>query len=69
MNVLLMAPLIKPIENVQALKDAVKQQGNMMASFNKMLGCDRPDKFKIAYDQRQIDIADGDTDLPLLKQI
>jgi len=53
MNALLWAPLIKPVENVQALKDVVKQQGNMITSFNKMFGYDRPDKAKVAYDAEQ----------------
>jgi len=50
MNALLWAPLIKPIENVQTIKDVVKQQGNMITSFNKMLGCHRPDAAKVKYD-------------------
>ncbi len=50
MNALLWAPLIKPIENAQALKDVVKQQGDIITSFNKMLGCDRPDAAKVKYD-------------------
>ncbi len=58
MNALLWAPLIKPIENVQSLKDAVKQQGDMITNFNKMLGCDRPDKAKVAYDAEQAAKAD-----------
>ncbi len=50
MNALLWAPLIKPIENVQSLKDVVKHQGDMITSFNKMLGYDRPDAAKVEYD-------------------
>lgn len=53
MNALLAAPLIKPIENVESLKSAVRQQGNMITNFNIMFGYDRPDKAKVAYDAEQ----------------
>ena len=49
-NVLLMAPLIKPFEKSAPLNILVKQQGSMITSFNKMLGCHRPDAAKVKYD-------------------
>jgi hypothetical protein len=69
MNVLLMAPLIKPIENVQALKDVVKHQGSKIVALNNALNCARPDLFKVSWDARQAEIAAGAKDLPPLKQI
>jgi len=62
-------PTIHKVKDVEPLKQMAKKQSGMITSFNKMLGCDSRDKFKIAYDQRQIDIANGATDLPPLKQI
>lgn len=53
MNALLWAPLIKPIEKSAPLNSLVKQQGDMITSFNKMLGCDRPDAAKVKYDAEQ----------------
>jgi hypothetical protein len=49
-NVLLIAPLIKPVEKSKPLKSLIKQQGNMLTNFNKMLGCHRPDAAKVKYD-------------------
>jgi hypothetical protein len=70
-SVLFIAPLIKPVENVQALKDVVKQQGNKIVALNNALNCARPDKFKVSWDARQAEIAAGadPKSLPPLKQI
>jgi hypothetical protein len=62
-------PNIHKVKDIKVLKDAAVEQSKGITAFNKMLGCDSRDKFKIAYDQRQIDIANGATDLPPLKQI
>ncbi len=69
MNALLMAPLLQKLEGCELAEKAINKQGQMLTSISKVLNCSRPDKFKVAYDQRQIDIANGATDLPPLKQI
>jgi hypothetical protein len=53
LNVLPIAPLIKPVEKSEPLKSLIKQQGNAITSFNKMLGCHRPDAAKVKYDAEQ----------------
>ena len=65
----LTGPIIHKLKDVPGCRDAAVKQSGQIAAFNKMLGIDSRDKFKIAYDQRQIDIANGATDLPPLKQI
>jgi hypothetical protein len=50
LNVLPLAPLIKPFEKSKSLNSLAKQQGSMITGFNKMLGCHRPDAAKVKYD-------------------
>jgi hypothetical protein len=65
----LTGPIIHKVKDVEPLKKMAKQQSSAITAFNKLLGCDSRDTFKVAYDQRQLDIAAGATDLPPLKQI
>jgi len=64
-------PIIHKVKDVEPLKKMAKKQSSMITSFNKMLGCDSRDKFKVAWDQRQAEIAAGadPKSLPPLKQI
>lgn len=69
MNALLIEKPLRENKDSKVLASAIKQQTKAIRSLNNMLGCARPDKFKIAYDQRQIDIANGVKNLPPLKQV
>jgi len=64
-------PIIHKLKDVEPLQKIAKDQSGIITRINKILGCDSRDKFKIAYDQRQIDIANGadPKSLPPLKQI
>jgi len=56
---------------VKVLQNVLRQQSKTISSFNEILGCPRPDKFKVAWDARQAEIAAGadPSSLPPLKQI
>jgi len=64
-------PIIHKVKDVEPLKKMAKKQSGMITSFNKMLGCDSRDKFKVAWDERQELLATGvdPSSLPPLKQI
>jgi hypothetical protein len=64
-------PIIHKVKDVKVLKDMAMEQSSAITSFNKMLGCDSRDKFKIAWDERQALLATGidPASLPPLKQI
>jgi len=64
-------PIIHKVKDVKVIHDMAKEQSSMITRANKMLGCDSRDKFKVAWDQRQAEIAAGadPKSLPPLKQI
>lgn len=62
-------PMLSKVKDNSQLLDMARKQSTGLTTFNKALGIDSRDKFKVAYDQRQIDIAAGATNLPPLKQM
>jgi hypothetical protein len=64
-------PIIHKFKDIKVLKDAAVEQSSAITSFNKMLGCDSRDKFKVAWDERQALLATGidPASLSPLKQV
>lgn len=64
-------PIIHKLKDVPGCRDAAVKQSGQITAFNKMLGIDSRDKFKITWDQRKAEIAAGadPKSLPPLKQI